>query len=45
VAPRRRARGSLGVHADGSWKPLRVVATFYVEFFRNVPLLVWMFFW
>ena len=25
--------------------PLRVVATFYVEFFRNVPLLVWMFFW
>ncbi|OLB48949.1 MAG: glutamate ABC transporter permease [Candidatus Rokuibacteriota bacterium] len=27
------------------WKPLRAVATFYVEFFRNVPLLVWMFFW
>jgi len=27
------------------WRPLRVVATFYVEFFRNVPLLVWMFFW
>jgi His/Glu/Gln/Arg/opine family amino acid ABC transporter permease subunit len=26
-------------------RPLRVVATFYVEFFRNVPLLVWMFFW
>jgi His/Glu/Gln/Arg/opine family amino acid ABC transporter permease subunit len=26
-------------------KPLRAVATFYVEFFRNVPLLVWMFFW
>ncbi len=25
--------------------PLRVVATCYVEFFRNVPLLVWMFFW
>ncbi|HZF04636.1 MAG TPA: amino acid ABC transporter permease [Patescibacteria group bacterium] len=25
--------------------PLRWVATFYVEFFRNVPLLVWMFFW
>ena len=24
---------------------LRAVATFYVEFFRNVPLLVWMFFW
>ncbi len=27
------------------FRPLRVVATFYVEFFRNVPLLVWMFFW
>ena len=27
------------------WTPLRAVATFYVEFFRNVPLLVWMFFW
>ncbi len=27
------------------WKPLRVLATSYVEFFRNVPLLVWMFFW
>jgi len=27
------------------WKPLRALATFYVEFFRNVPLLVWMFFW
>jgi len=26
-------------------RPLRAVATFYVEFFRNVPLLVWMFFW
>src|SRR5713226_10691192 len=25
--------------------PLRWVAIFYVEFFRNVPLLVWMFFW
>ncbi|MGH7826491.1 MAG: amino acid ABC transporter permease [Candidatus Binatia bacterium] len=25
--------------------PLRYLATFYVEFFRNVPLLVWMFFW
>jgi polar amino acid transport system permease protein len=24
--------------------PLRVLATAYVEFFRNVPLLVWMFF-
>lgn len=27
------------------FKPLRAVAVFYVEFFRNVPLLVWMFFW
>jgi His/Glu/Gln/Arg/opine family amino acid ABC transporter permease subunit len=27
------------------WRPLRALATFYVEFFRNVPLLVWMFFW
>jgi polar amino acid transport system permease protein len=28
-----------------AFKPLRAVAVFYVEFFRNVPLLVWMFFW
>ncbi len=28
-----------------AFRPLRVLATFYVEFFRNVPLLVWMFFW
>ena len=27
------------------WRPLRALATAYVEFFRNVPLLVWMFFW
>ena len=27
------------------FKPLRAAAVFYVEFFRNVPLLVWMFFW
>jgi His/Glu/Gln/Arg/opine family amino acid ABC transporter permease subunit len=25
--------------------PLRLLATAYVEFFRNVPLLVWLFFW
>ena len=25
--------------------PLRWLASGYVEFFRNVPLLVWMFFW
>ena len=28
-----------------AYRPLRAAATFYVEFFRNVPLLVWMFFW
>ena len=28
-----------------TFTPLRAVAVFYVEFFRNVPLLVWMFFW
>jgi polar amino acid transport system permease protein len=28
-----------------TFAPLRWLATFYVEFFRNVPLLVWMFFW
>jgi His/Glu/Gln/Arg/opine family amino acid ABC transporter permease subunit len=27
------------------FRPFRALATFYVEFFRNVPLLVWMFFW
>jgi polar amino acid transport system permease protein len=27
------------------FRPLRWGATFYVEFFRNVPMLVWMFFW
>src|SRR5512146_648738 len=27
------------------FKPLRWLAAAYVEFFRNVPLLVWMFFW
>ena len=26
-------------------RPLRWLASAYVEFFRNVPLLVWMFFW
>ncbi|MBI2090903.1 MAG: amino acid ABC transporter permease [Deltaproteobacteria bacterium] len=28
-----------------AFKPLAALAAFYVEFFRNVPLLVWMFFW
>ena len=40
---------SLGILAGAlrtvSFAPLRAAATFYVEFFRNVPLLVWMFFW
>jgi His/Glu/Gln/Arg/opine family amino acid ABC transporter permease subunit len=27
------------------FRPLRLLATAYVEFFRNVPLLVWLFFW
>src|SRR5512139_222624 len=27
------------------FRPLRMAATAYVEFFRNVPLLVWLFFW
>lgn len=27
------------------FRPFRALATFYVEFFKNVPLLVWMFFW
>jgi His/Glu/Gln/Arg/opine family amino acid ABC transporter permease subunit len=26
-------------------RPLRALGTGYVEFFRNVPLIVWMFFW
>jgi His/Glu/Gln/Arg/opine family amino acid ABC transporter permease subunit len=40
---------SLGILAGAlrtvPYRPLRAVATSYVEFFRNVPLLVWMFFW
>jgi len=27
------------------FRPLRAAGTAYVEFFRNVPLIVWMFFW
>ncbi|OGK85447.1 MAG: hypothetical protein A2X52_17925 [Candidatus Rokubacteria bacterium GWC2_70_16] len=34
-----------GAFRTAPWRPLRALATFYVEFFRNVPLLVWMFFW
>jgi His/Glu/Gln/Arg/opine family amino acid ABC transporter permease subunit len=40
---------TLGVFAGAlrtvPYRPLRALATFYVEFFRIVPLLVWMFFW
>jgi His/Glu/Gln/Arg/opine family amino acid ABC transporter permease subunit len=40
---------ALGILAGAArtvpWGPLRAAGTFYVEFFRNVPLLVWMFFW
>ena len=36
---------SSGAMRTVPWKPLRALATFYIEFFRNVPLLVWMFFW
>jgi polar amino acid transport system permease protein len=34
-----------GALRTAAFTPLRWLATFYVEFFRNVPLLVWMFFW
>jgi His/Glu/Gln/Arg/opine family amino acid ABC transporter permease subunit len=34
-----------GAFRTAPLRPLRAAATFYVEFFRNVPLLVWMFFW
>jgi len=34
-----------GALRTAGFKPLAFLATFYVEFFRNVPLLVWMFFW
>ena len=34
-----------GALRTGPWRPLRAGAAAYVEFFRNVPLLVWMFFW
>ncbi len=36
---------SFGALRTTSVSPLRWLATAYVEFFRNVPLLVWMFFW
>ncbi|MFQ5682934.1 MAG: amino acid ABC transporter permease [Candidatus Binatia bacterium] len=34
-----------GALRTAPWGPLRAAAVVYVEFFRNVPLLVWMFFW
>jgi His/Glu/Gln/Arg/opine family amino acid ABC transporter permease subunit len=34
-----------GALRTGPIAPLRWLASGYVEFFRNVPLLVWMFFW
>jgi len=34
-----------GALRTAPFRPLRALATAYVEFFRNVPLLVWMFFW
>ena len=34
-----------GALRTASIAPLRWLASSYVEFFRNVPLLVWMFFW
>jgi His/Glu/Gln/Arg/opine family amino acid ABC transporter permease subunit len=34
-----------GALRTGPVRPLRALATAYVEFFRNVPLLVWMFVW
>ncbi len=41
--------GALGILSGAlrtvPFAPARLPATFYVEFFRNVPLLVWMFFW
>ncbi|HXG53262.1 MAG TPA: amino acid ABC transporter permease [candidate division Zixibacteria bacterium] len=41
--------GALGIAAGAlrtlTTKPLRWLSGGYVEFFRNVPLLVWMFFW
>src|SRR5215471_11310958 len=34
-----------GALRTASIAPLRWLASSYIEFFRNVPLLVWMFFW
>ncbi|HWP34024.1 MAG TPA: amino acid ABC transporter permease [Thermodesulfobacteriota bacterium] len=37
--------GLVGAMRTAPLRPLRAAAAAYVEFFRNVPLLVWMFFW
>ncbi|MBI3060290.1 MAG: ABC transporter permease subunit, partial [Deltaproteobacteria bacterium] len=41
--------GALGIFSGAlrtaPFALLRIAAAAYVEFFRNVPLLVWMFFW
>ena len=34
-----------GAMRTAPFRPVRTLATAYVEFFRNVPLLVWLFFW
>jgi len=34
-----------GALRTAPFAPLRILAIWYVEFFRNVPLLVWLFFW
>jgi glutamate/aspartate transport system permease protein len=35
----------IGAFRTLPWKPLRAIGTAYVEFFRNIPLLVQLFFW
>jgi len=35
----------IGTMRTVRWKPLRLIGTAYVEFFRNIPLLVQLFFW
>jgi glutamate/aspartate transport system permease protein len=36
---------ALGILRTGPWRVPRAIATAYVEFFRNTPLLVQLFFW
>ncbi len=35
----------IGTLRNSRWKPLRVLSSAYTEFFRNIPLLVQLFFW